>query len=38
MLKSTRTLGVPKEIKQHEYRVSMTPKGVKTLKKWGIIS
>ena len=35
MLKSTRTLGVPKEIKQHEYRVSMTPKGVKTLKKMG---
>ena len=26
-----RRVGVPKEIKQHEYRVSMTPAGVKTL-------
>jgi len=35
MIKSHKTLGIPKEIKQHEYRVSMTPKGVKTIKKLG---
>ncbi len=30
-----RKVGVPKEIKQHEYRVAMTPAGVKTLVKKG---
>lgn len=28
-------IGVPKEIKTHEYRVAMTPPGVKTLVKDG---
>lgn len=32
---SLRRVGVPKEIKQHEYRVSMTPSGVQTLIKRG---
>ena len=28
-------LGIPKEIKEHEYRVSLTPKGAEQLKKSG---
>lgn len=35
MLRSIRTLGIPKEIKQHEYRVSMTPQGVRSLTNVG---
>ncbi len=32
---SLKRVGVPKEVKQHEYRVSMTPAGVRTLVKKG---
>ncbi|MBC7189215.1 alanine dehydrogenase, partial [Candidatus Aerophobetes bacterium] len=28
-------IGVPKEIKKHEYRVALTPAGVRTLRKYG---
>ena len=28
-------IGVPREIKEHEYRVGMTPSGVKSLKSKG---
>lgn len=33
---NTKIVGVPKEIKTHEYRVGMTPYGVKALTKQGI--
>jgi alanine dehydrogenase len=32
----TRVVGIPKEIKTHEYRVSMTPRGVQTLTHRGV--